>query len=286
MALLLAPGGCPAAVEAAVSAGADGVYCGLPKLSRAVGTGLTRLELAGCLDFVHRRGRFLHLAANAVPGHRDLPAFQSSLAECATLGIDAAIVNDPGLIAWARRELPGLPVYASVGLAALNREDIRFYGDLGVAGVVCPPGTAPGTLSLVSGPGLEVFCDLAVEPLVTGRCALSSYTRPGPAKADTPEPADQVKRGAVCRQPCRLPWAYEDGDGAGGYQSLRSPFTWRRYRMEDMVPYLRAGVTLFKIQGRRLSPPAVAGLVDRYRRLLDQARQQVERNEQISRTSN
>lgn len=150
-----------------------------------------------------------------------------------------------------------------MGLAALNREDVRFYGDLGVAAVVCPTGTAPEALSWPDLPvGLEVFCDLAVEPFLTGRCSLSSYTRPDGT------PAEVVKRGAPCRQPCRLKWQYEGGKQAG------PPFQWRRCRMEDMAPYLQAGVSLFKIQGRRLTAPKVAGLVDYYRRLLDLAREQ------------
>jgi len=258
---LLAPGGSVAAVQAAVAAGADGVYCGFPAASRAEGRGLTRDEVAVCLDIVHRRGRFLHLAANAVPG--DTASFRAVLAGFRDLGVDGVILNDPGLIARTVRDFPGWPVYASVGLGVSNREDALFYAALGVRAVVLAPDTAREVLAWPRDPavGVEVFCDLEVEPLMTGRCALSSYTRPPGEKAAS------VKRGNPCRQPCRLPWT---GAPASG-----SPFPWRHHTLTDMTPYLRAGVSLFKIQGRRLAPPAVAALVERYRRQLDQARERI-----------
>jgi len=114
------PGGSLPAVEASLSSGADAVYIGVRSLSRGGRTGLSPEAVGAAGSACRRAGARLHAAINAIPSSRELPAFLASLHRLRDAGVDEVILNDPGVIAFARRELPGWPVCASVGLSVLN----------------------------------------------------------------------------------------------------------------------------------------------------------------------
>lgn len=251
--ILLAPAGSLPAVEAALSAGADAVYVGVRSLSRGGRTGLP-LEAAGAAVSICRRsGARLHAAANAIPSSGELPAFLAALRRLRDEGIDEVILNDPGVIALVRREFPGLPICASVGLSVLNPEDARAYRELGADAVVLPSAVRPEeipALRRASGLRIEVFAHCRPEFLLHGKCGLTGYA----AEAAGGGPAS-AKRGGSCRLVCRnLPVPYE------------------AHSIEDELPvWIAAGADVFKIEGRDLAPPAVAALVTRLRRKLDAA---------------
>lgn len=65
-----------------------------------------------------------------------------------------------------------------------------------------------------------------------------------------------AKRGGSCRLVCR-----------------NLPVPAAAHSLEDELPvWIAAGADVFKIEGRELSPPAVAALVARFRRKLDASR--------------
>ena len=104
--ILLAPAGSLPAVEAALSAGADAVYVGVRTLSRGGRTGLSPEAVGAALSSCRRAGARLHAAINAIPAFGELPAFLASLRLLRDAGADEVILNDPGVIAFARREFP------------------------------------------------------------------------------------------------------------------------------------------------------------------------------------
>ena len=251
--ILLAPAGSLPAVEAALSAGADAVYVGVRSLSRGGRTGLPLESAGAAVSICRRSGARLHAAANAIPSSGELPAFLASLRRLRDEGIDEVILNDPGVIALVRREFPGLPICASVGLSVLNPEDARAYRELGADAVVLPSAVRPEeipALRRASGLRIEVFAHCRPEFLLHGKCGLTGYA----AEAAGGGPAS-AKRGGSCRLVCRnLPVPYE------------------AHSIEDELPvWIAAGADVFKIEGRDLAPPAVAALATRLRRKLDAA---------------
>jgi len=251
--ILLAPAGSLPAVEAGLSAGADAVYVGVRSLSRGGRTGLP-LESAGAAASICRRaGARLHAAANAIPSSGELPAFLAALRRLRDEGIDEVILNDPGVIALVRREFPDLPICASVGLSVLNPEDARAYRELGADAVVLPSAVRPEeipALRRASGLRIEVFAHCRAEFLLHGKCGLTGYA----AEAAGGGPAS-AKRGGSCRLVCR---------------SLPVPCD--AHSIEDELPaWIAAGADVFKVEGRDLSPQAVAALIARLRRKLDAA---------------
>ncbi len=250
--ILLAPAGSLPAVGAALSAGADAVYVGVRSLSRGGRTGLSPEEVGAAVSACRRAGARLHAAINALPTSGDLPDFLASLHRLRDAGVDEVILNDPGVIAFARREIPGWPVCASVGLSVLNPEDARAYRDLGVDAVVLPSAVRPEEIppiKKVSGLRIEVFAHCRPEFLLHGKCGLTGYVVEGGGGTAS------AKRGGSCRLVCR-----------------NLPVPAAAHSIEDELPvWIAAGADVFKIEGRELSPPAVAVLVARFRRKLDAA---------------
>jgi putative protease len=251
--ILLAPAGSLPAVEAALSAGADAVYVGVRSLSRGGRTGLSAEEVGPAVADCRRGNARLHAAINAIPSFRELPAFLASLHRIRDAGVDEVILNDPGVIALARRELPGWPICASVGLSVFNPEDARAYRDLGVDAVVLPSAVRPEEIPLIkkaSGLRIEVFAYCRPEFLLHGKCGLTGYVAAGDGGGTA-----SAKRGGSCRLVCR-----------------NLPVPTAAHSLEDELPaWIAAGADVFKIEGRELSPPAVAAMVARFRRKLDAA---------------
>ena len=252
--ILLAPAGSLPAVEAALSAGADAVYVGVRSLSRGGRTGLSPEAVGAAVSACRRAGARLHAAINAIPSSGELPAFLASLHRLRDAGVDEVILNDPGVIALARREIPGWTICASVGLSVLNPEDARAYRDLGVDAVVLPSAVRPEEIPPIkkaSGLRIEVFAYCRPEFLLHGKCGLTGYVVSGDGGGTA-----SAKRGGSCRLVCR-----------------NLPVPAAAHSLEDELPvWIAAGADVFKIEGRELSPPAVAALVARFREKLDAAR--------------
>jgi putative protease len=251
--ILLAPAGSLPAVEAALSAGADAVYVGVRSLSRGGRTGLSPEVVGQAVAACRRAEARIHAAINAIPSSGELPAFLASLHRLRDAGIDEVILNDPGVIALARGEFPGWPICASVGLSVVNPEDARAYRDLGADAVVLPSAVRPEEIPPIkkaSGLRIEVFAHCRPEFLLHGKCGLTGYVVEGDGGGTA-----SAKRGGSCRLVCR-----------------NLPVPAAAHSLEDELPvWIAAGADVFKIEGRELSPSAVAALVARFRRKLDAA---------------
>jgi putative protease len=249
--ILLAPAGSLPAVGAALEAGADAVYAGVRTLSRGGRTGLPAGDVAAAVFACRRAGARFHAAVNAVPAAGDAARFVGAVRRLRDEGVDEAILNDPGVIALVRKEFPELSLCASVGLTAMNPEDARAYRELGADAIVLPSAVRPEEVPAIreaSGLRIEVFAWCRAEFLLHGKCGLTGYAMVGADGAPV-----FPKRGESCRLVCR---------------ALPVP-TVPRSLEEELSAWIAAGVDVFKIEGRDLSPAAVAAMVGRFRRKLD-----------------
>jgi putative protease len=268
---LLAPAGGPEAAFAALHFGADAIYLGLKKFSaRAEAENFTLNELSEVVAYAHALTprRRVFVAVNTLIRNDELPALVQTLADLADLRVDAVIVQDLGVYHVARRYFPELELHASTQLAVHNGAGGRALKALGFARVVLARELTfeeVHDVTATAGMETEVFVHGALCYSYSGLCLFSSQTlgRSG-------------NRGQ-CAYSCRdsftvtgAPDTLRDGSPVRRDPSSGFPFSMKDLALPDHVPALRAaGVSCFKIEGRKKSPLYVATATDFYRKLID-----------------
>jgi len=120
---LLAPAGDWECVRAAVANGADAVYFGLPAFNaRMRATNFTVEELPQLMAFLHEHGVKGYAAFNTLIFTDELAAAETQLHLLARAGVDAAIVQDVGLVSLAREGVPAFHLHASTQMTLTSPE--------------------------------------------------------------------------------------------------------------------------------------------------------------------
>src|SRR5271156_3415111 len=100
---LLAPAGDWDCAKAAVANGANAIYFGLPAFNaRMRATNFTPEDLPKLMEFLHAHGVKGYVAFNVLIFTDELAAAEEELRLLARAGVDAAIVQDLGLLSLAR----------------------------------------------------------------------------------------------------------------------------------------------------------------------------------------
>ncbi|HAX91802.1 MAG TPA: protease [Rhodospirillaceae bacterium] len=291
---LVCPAGTPAALRAAIDAGADTVYCGFRDCTNArnyPGLNFDVEEMAEGADYAHERGRKLLVAINTFPRAGEEETWHAAIDNAAAIGADAVIMADIGLLDYATRKHPNLRRHLSVQAAASNPLSIAFYRDnFDIKRVVLPRVLSVDEVAAIIGEiriETEVFCFGSVGTMSEGRCFLSSYmTGSSPSHDGVCAPASHVayKEEGDCMLSCLgdvtlnrfgrgEPAAYPT-PCKGRYVTMgkasylfEEPVGWN---VIDILPQLKnAGVTALKIEGRQRSRAYVAQVVSTYRKVLD-----------------
>lgn len=274
---LLAPAGRLDTLDAVLRAGADAVYAGAGAWGRGgAKAGLDAPGIARAVATCRARGAVLQVALNAVPAASEIPALLALAERLHEEGVDAVVLNDPGVIALVRDRVPGLPICASVGAATLNPEDARFLRDLGASAVVLPVAVPLEDLPAIksaSGIAVEVFAWCRPEFIVQGKCGLTGYAGAPAGAAAACDAGGEAPAGAS------LPGRSFGGVPSSAKRSGRCHFVCRalpvprspRTIEDDLAAWIRAGADAFKIEGRDLPAARLAETVARIRRKLDRA---------------
>ncbi len=104
---LLAPAGNVECLHAAVAAGADAVYLGLGDFNARRGAdNFTMDSLAEACDYAHLRGVAIYMALNIAILPSEIDRAVETARQAVAAGADAVIVEDLGLAARIRQEIP------------------------------------------------------------------------------------------------------------------------------------------------------------------------------------
>ncbi len=291
---LICPAGTPAALRAAVDAGADAVYLGFRDETNArnfPGLNFTRQDVADAVAYAHARKVEIFVAINTYPQAGNLGPWRKAVDDAARLKVDAVILADLGLLEYAAKHHPDLRLHLSVQASAANVEAIRLYRDaFGVRRVVLPRVlTVPEIAKLNAEIDIEteVFVFGGLCPMAEGRCSLSSYaTGLSPNKQGVCSPASHVRyepRGSALASTLGGFTINVFGEGEpAGYPTLcKGRFVARdtpAYLFEeptslnamDLLPELKAaGVRALKIEGRQRGKAYIGAVVRAYREALD-----------------
>ncbi len=267
---LLSPAGNWDCARAAVAAGADAIYFGLPRFNaRLRADNFIDADLLELMEFLHRHGVKGYVTMNTLIFTRELDAAEAQLRTLAAAGVDALIVQDLGLAQLARLVAPTLALHASTQMTLTSPAGLTFIErmfplerailarELSLQEITrfashsnAPPAATP----------LEVFVHGALCVAYSGQCLTSESL--GHRSANRGE----------CAQACRMPYdLVVDGSprDLGEVRYLLSP---QDLAAVDLIPDLvRAGVKSFKIEGRLKSPEYVTAVTRVYRKALDAA---------------
>lgn len=245
---ILAPAGNMESFQAAVAAGADAVYMGLPAFgARAFARNFTLEEMEKIIQQAHLAGVKIYITMNTLLSDSQMEAAYEQALALYRMGVDALIVQDLGLIHYLHHRLPDLELHASTQISAITPAQIEKLKSIGISRVVLAREASLDEIRAAAQTGmeLEVFVHGALCISYSGQCQFSRirYGRSG-------------NKGA-CAQPCRMEYTlYEDGkpvhtDGA----FLLSPRDLST--LQDIPAMEKAGVASLKIEGRMKSPEYV-----------------------------
>jgi putative protease len=273
---LMAPAGEPDCAYAAFQHGADAVYLGLKEFSaRAEAVNFSLDDLSEIVAYAHaaRPRRRVYVAMNTLVTDNELSSAMEQLAEIAAVGVDAAIVQDLGLVHAARRHFPELPLHASTQMAIHNEAGALEARAMGFKRVTLARELTLEEVAAIvrrcCGPEFEAetFVHGALCYSYSGLCLYSSLLR-----------GRSGNRGA-CAYPCRDAFRLT-GDASDGADGPCFPYSMRDLALPDEVaPLAACGVASLKIEGRMKNPLYVACATAFYRGLLDGSLKPDERRE-------
>lgn len=258
---LLAPAGDWESLKAAVAAGADAVYLGGKSFSaRQYAPNFDPDQLREAADLLHLHDKKIYITVNTLINNAEINQALNYLVALYHAGVDAVIVQDPGLIHLGRRYLPSLALHASTQMSVHNLAGALFLKNWGLKRVILARELRHGEVATIvrqSGIEIEIFIHGALCICYSGQCLLSSMIggRSG-------------NRGR-CAQPCRMEYQLiKSGTAAAtGGSYLLSP---KDLALITMIPELiGTKVASLKIEGRMKRPEYVYNVVKIYRAALD-----------------
>ncbi len=267
---LLAPAGDMECLETAVHFGADAVYIGGPLLQlRADNVGFDREGIAEAVKYCHEHGVKLYVTVNCFAKNEEIDAAEDYAKYLHSVGVDAVIVSDIGLIAKIHESAPELEIHVSTQANCQNFSAANVYWAMGAKRVVLGREMTLDEIiefrkRIPEEMEIEAFVHGAMCMSYSGRCMISSYlvNRSG-------------NRGG-CAQPCR--WNYhlvEMKRPNEFFQVVEDEKGTAILSSHDMcaVSFLdqleAAGICSYKIEGRMKTPFYVATAVNAYRHAID-----------------
>ncbi|WP_038013167.1 ubiquinone anaerobic biosynthesis protein UbiU [Terasakiella pusilla] len=293
---LVCPAGTPAALRAAVDAGADTIYCGFRDATNArnfPGLNFSREEMGEGINYAKRHEAHVLVALNTYPEAGNPEPWHQAVLDAADLGAHALIMADVGLLDFASKHRPDTRRHLSVQASASNPDAIAYYQDrFDIKRVVLPRVlTVPEIAKLNAQINVEtevfVFGGLCV--MAEGRCSLSSYaTGQSPNMNGVCSPASHVryedKGNKLVSKLGEFTINQFRQSEAAGYPTLcKGRFVTQdkpSYLFEDptslnaaefLPDLMDAGVTALKIEGRQRGKAYIAQVVAAFRKAADAA---------------
>lgn len=267
---LLAPAGNFSKLKTAVYYGADAVYIGGKSFSlRALSDNFTDEEIARAVEYAHGKNVKVYVTVNIFAKNSDFDKAKEYFKFLYSVGVDAVLITDIGLIDLCKEVAPKLPIHLSTQANTLNKYAVRAWKNYGLERVVLARELSLAEIAeireFVPDIELETFAHGAMCISYSGRCLLSNYLN-----------GRDSNRGE-CVQACR--WSYElreknkggeyypiEEDERGSY-ILNSKDLNMISHIDEMVD---AGVISLKIEGRMKSEYYLATVINAYRRAIDE----------------
>ncbi len=267
---VLAPAGDMERLIAALTFGADAVYLSGSKFGmRAASANFTHDELAQAVKYTHDYGKKVYVTCNILPRNCDLEELPVYFSYLDTIGVDALIISDFGVMDLAKQYAPHCALHISTQFGVVNHATATFLHRLGAKRVVLARELSMKEIREIRAKTppeleLEAFVHGAVCMSYSGRCVISNYL--------TGRDANHGE----CAQPCR--WKYSiveetrpeqpmtlHEDETGSYLFNANDMN----MIEHVADLAQSGIASFKIEGRAKSAYYTAVTANAYRQAVD-----------------
>ena len=271
---IMAPAGSWESLSAALKAGADSIYFGVESLNMRAHSSahFTISDLRAIAERCDEADVKSYLTVNTIIYGEDLPLMRSICDAAKEAGISAVIASDVAVLQYCKDI--GQEVHLSTQLNISNIEALKFYAHYADVAVLARELNLEQVADIsrqideqeILGPGgkkvrIEMFCHGALCMAISGKCYLSLHNLKSSAN-----------RGA-CLQVCRRSYTVRDRETGVELdvdnKYIMSPKDLKTIRFIDRM--VKAGVTVFKIEGRARGPEYVYTVVQCYKEALDAA---------------
>ena len=264
----MAPVGSKESLAAAIQAGADSIYFGIEKLNMRAGSAsaFTIDDLKDIARQCDEHDIKSYLTVNTIIYGEDIALMHEILDAAKLAGISAIIACDVAVMTYCRNI--GLEVHLSTQLNISNIEALRFYAQFADVVVLARELKIEQVEEIhrqiieeqICGPSgqlvrIEMFCHGALCMAISGKCYMSLHA------------ANRSANRGECIQICRR--SYTVTDNETGHQLeidnkyIMSPKDLKTIRFIDRL--MKAGVRVFKIEGRARGPEYVFNVVKCYK---------------------
>ena len=265
---IMAPVGSRESLAAAIQAGADSVYFGIGQLNMRSHSAnhFTIEDLKEIAETCKARGIKTYLTVNTVIYGEDLSVMREIIDAAKQADITASIVSDVAVMVYCRQV--GLEVHLSTQLNISNIEALKFYAQFADVAVLARELNMNQVAEIyrqiqeqnVRGPRgelvrIEMFCHGAFCMAVSGKCYMSLHD------------ANRSANRGECVQICRRSYTVTDNETGNQLEIdnkyIMSPKDLKTIRFIDKM--MKAGVRVFKIEGRARGPEYVHEVVTCYK---------------------
>jgi putative protease len=259
---LLSPAGSLDAVRAALANGADAVYLGAERFNaRDEGAQLTLEEVGEACRLAHERGRRIYLTLNILVKPAELTDALMFLGDAIDLGVDAAIVQDVGLVRLIQQVYPGFEIHGSTQMTVHDESGARVMHELGIDRVVLARENTLDDIRAIHDAvpelGLETFIHGALCISYSGQCYMSGMI------------SERSANRGSCAQSCRKDYVLTDVATGAELDRGFLISTKDLAAGEHLAGIAEAGVSCLKVEGRKKRPEYVATVTSGYRGWLD-----------------
>ena len=265
---IMAPVGSRESLAAAINAGADSVYFGIGQLNMRSHSAnhFTIDDLREIASTCSEHGIKTYLTVNTIIYGEDIDTMHQIVDAAAEAGISAVIASDVAVMTYCRQR--GVEVHLSTQLNISNIEALKFYAQFADVVVLARELNMEQVAEIyrqieqqhVCGPSgqlvrIEMFCHGALCMAVSGKCYMSLHD------------ANRSANRGQCVQICRRSYTVTDNETGNQLEIdnkyIMSPKDLKTIRFMDRM--MKAGVRVFKIEGRARGPEYVHTVVSCYK---------------------
>ena len=265
---IMAPVGSRESLAAAIQAGAGSIYFGIGQLNMRSHSAnhFTIEDLKEIAETCNERGIKTYLTVNTVIYGEDISTMHEIVDAAKAANITAVIVSDVAVMVYCRQV--GMEVHLSTQLNISNIEALKFYAQFADVAVLARELNMDQVAEIhrqieeqdIRGPRgelvrIEMFCHGAFCMAISGKCYMSLH--------DSNRSANRGQ----CTQICRRSYTVTDNETGNQLEIdnkyIMSPKDLKTIRFIDKM--MKAGVRVFKIEGRARGPEYVYEVVTCYK---------------------